>query len=192
MNDAIQDVINGWAGHAQLLDDAMQLIAKDLIYLVVPLLIVLWFVPGEDRALRQRVSLAVPAAVVLALAIGLAAGHLYSDSRPFVSDPGTRQLISHSADNGFPSDHALVGFAAASTLMSWRLFAGLAVMAAAALIGFARIFVGVHWPLDILGGAVIGVLASGMLGRMTPLLESIQRRAAAWLPPWLVSAPKRV
>jgi undecaprenyl-diphosphatase len=189
MNDVIQDLINGWAGNSQLLDDAMKIIAKDFIYLVVPLLIVLWFLPGEDRALRQRVSLAVPAAVVLALAIGLAAGLLYSDSRPFVADPGTRQLISHSADNGFPSDHALVGFSAATTLLSWRLFAGVAVMAAAALIGFARIFVGVHWPLDILGGAVIGVLAGGMLGRMTPWLESAQRRSASWLPRWLVSSP---
>lgn len=189
MNDAIQDVINGWAGNSQLLDDIMKLVAKDLILLVVPLLVVLWFLPGEDRALRQRVSLAVPLGVVLALAIGLAAGLLYSDPRPFVSDPGTRQLISHSADNGFPSDHALVGFAAAATLMSWRLFAGLAVMVAASLIGFARIFVGVHWPVDILGGAVIGVLAGALLGKMIPLLENVQRRAASRLPRWLVSAP---
>ena len=189
MNDAIQDAINGRAGHLRLFDDVMKLAAKDLIYLVVPLLIALWFLPGADRALRQRVAIVVPAAVIVALALGIAAGQLYSDSRPFVSDPGTRLLISHSPDNGFPSDHALVSFAVAGALMSWRWLACLAVMAVAALIGFARIFVGVHWPLDVAGGALIGIMAGALLARAIPLLTGVQRRAAVRLPSWLVSSP---
>jgi undecaprenyl-diphosphatase len=190
MNDAVQDAINGGAGHVQILDDLMKFLAQDLIYLVVPFLIAFWLLPGGDRALRQRVATVVPVAIVPALALGMAAGRLYSDSRPFVSDAGTRLLISHSADNGFPSDHALVGFALAATLMSWRWAGGLTAMAAATLIGIARIFVGVHWPVDILGGAFIGILAGEILGRtITSILERPQRLAAHSLPGWLVSSP---
>ena len=129
------------------------------------------------------------AAAVLALGAGMAAGQLYSESRPFVSDPGTRLLISHSADNGFPSDHALVSFAVAGGLFAWRWMAGLAVSIVAAFIGIARIFVGVHWPLDIVGGAAIGILAGELVARTLPLLETVQRRAATLLPGWLLESP---
>jgi undecaprenyl-diphosphatase len=191
MNDAIQDAINGMAGHVGLLDDIMKLAAKDLVFVVVPLILLLWFLPGAraGRAFRQRVAFVAVVAAVLALAAGMAAGQLYSDSRPFVSDPGTRLLISHSADNGFPSDHALVSFAVAGGLFAWRWMAGLAVAIMATFIGIARIFVGVHWPLDIVGGAVIGLLAGELVARTLPLLEAVQRRAATLLPGWLLESP---
>jgi undecaprenyl-diphosphatase len=191
MNDAIQDAINGRAGHVQLLDDIMKLAAKDLIFLAVPLILLLWFLPGAraGRALRQRVAFVSAVAAVLALAAGMLAGALYSESRPFIEHPGERRLISHSADNGFPSDHALVSFAVAGGLFAWRWMAGLAVSIVATLIGIARIFVGVHWPLDIVGGAAIGILAGELMARTLPLLEIVQRRAAALLPAWLLESP---
>jgi undecaprenyl-diphosphatase len=192
MNDAIQDAINGMAGHVGLLDDIMKLAAKDLVFVVVPLILLLWFLPGAraGRALRQRVAFVAVVAAVLALAAGMVAGQLYSDSRPFVSEPGvTRLLISHSADNGFPSDHALVSFAVAGGLFAWRWMAGLAAAIVATFIGIARIFVGVHWPLDIVGGAMIGLLAGELVARTLPLLEAVQRRAATLLPGWLLESP---
>jgi undecaprenyl-diphosphatase len=191
MNDVIQDAINGQAGDVRLLDEIMKLVAKDLIFLAVPLILALWFLPGvrADRALRQRVAFVAVIAVVIALAVGMAAGQLYYEARPFVSDTGTRLLISHKADNGFPSDHALVGFAVAGALFAWRWKAGVAAVFAALLIGLARIFVGVHWPLDIVGGAAIGIVAGGLVARTIPLLATVQRRAAALLPTWLVESP---
>jgi undecaprenyl-diphosphatase len=191
MNDAIQDVINGGAGRVRLVDDLMKLGANDLIFLVVPLILALWFLPGDraERALRQRIASAAVVAVFVALAAGFAVGHVYSDSRPFVSDPGTRLLISHAADNGFPSDHAVVSFAVAGALFSWRWTAGLAVAIGALLIGIARIFVGVHWPLDIVAGAVIGILAGAVITRALPMLMYVQRYAARLFPEWLVESP---
>ena len=58
MNDAIQDVINGRAGHVQFLDDIMKLAAKDLVFLLVPLILLLWFLPGAraGRAFRPPIA----------------------------------------------------------------------------------------------------------------------------------------
>jgi len=69
MNDFIEDLINDWAGHVAAVDAVMKLAATDLIYLVVPLAFALWFLPGgsAERALRQRVWLAIMISVVAGL-----------------------------------------------------------------------------------------------------------------------------
>jgi len=191
MNDFMQDPINGLAGRLTILDDVMKVAAQDLIFLIVPLLFALWFWPGADstRALRQRVSAVTVLAILAALGLGSLVADLHTQVRPFVSDAGTRLLVSHSPDNGFPSDHATVAFAAAGVLVWWKRIAGAIAVSLAALIGVARIFVGVHWPGDILAGAAIGLIAGTVLAQTIPWLAVLQTRAAALLPRWLVSSP---
>jgi len=129
----------------------MKLAATDLMYLVVPLAFALSFVPGvsAERALRQRFWLAVVTSITAALLLATLVTRLYSDARAFVSRSETRPLVSHAADNGFPSEHATVNFAIAGTLIWWRRWIGFIAIFLASLIGFARVFVGVHWPCDI-------------------------------------------
>ena len=191
MNDRIQDLVNGIAGHVGLLDRAMSLLATDLIFLVVPLMLALWFWPANtpQRALNQRVAAAALTALILALGAASLAGHAYAEARPFVSDPGTRLLVQHSADNSFPSDHATVSFAIAASIIWLRRLAGGLVMLAATLIGLARVFVGVHWPSDILGGAIIGLAAGSIAALSVPQWTSLQRWAASLLPRWLIVRP---
>lgn len=190
-DNSIQDAINGMAGRISLLDELMKLAANDVIYLLIPLILALWFLPGrsQSRALRQQLAIATTLGVLLALGIGSIVAHLHSQARPFISNPGTRPLINHSSDNGFPSDHALVGFAAGGTLVSSRHLLGMAVLTAAALVGFARIFVGVHWPSDIVMGAVIGFGAGLLVARTVPWWAWLQVRAARFLPGWLLARP---
>lgn len=173
------------------MDEMMKLAANDLIYLIIPLILALWFFPGrlDSRAIRQQLAIATALAVLLALGIGSMVAQLHAHARPFVSDPGTRLLIAHSADNGFPSDHALAIFATVGTLMSWRLRFGIAALSVAALIGFARIFVGVHWPSDIVMGGAIGVAAGLLMVGTVPWLAPIQARATKFLPAWLLARP---
>lgn len=72
--------------------------------------------------------------------------------------PHLHPLVVVPHDPSFPSGHATTSFAGA-TMLAWfapRLAPGLFVLAAA--IGFSRIYVGVHWPYDVLGGAVLGTV----------------------------------
>jgi undecaprenyl-diphosphatase len=80
--------------------------------------------------------------------------------------------VSHAAGQSFPSDHATAAFGVA--LATWafldRRWGGV-LFAAAVLIGFARVYVGVHYPVDILGGllaAFVGVVIVAWVERRVP------------------------
>jgi undecaprenyl-diphosphatase len=64
---------------------------------------------------------------------------------------------------GFPSGHAAFLFALAVILFFWNKKWGIIYFVLALLNGFARIYVGVHWPLDILGGLIVGTLSSTLI-----------------------------
>ncbi|MDQ6767854.1 MAG: phosphatase PAP2 family protein [Candidatus Eremiobacteraeota bacterium] len=94
---------------------------------------------------------------VAAVAFAIVAGHLFFDRRPFVS-LGIAPLIAHSSDNGFPSDHSAVAAFVAGVL--WFLDAPAAIVAtiAAAVIGVARVYALVHWPMDVIAGWLVGAI----------------------------------
>jgi membrane-associated phospholipid phosphatase len=69
-------------------------------------------------------------------------------------------LISPTADTSFPSDHATLGFAVAVLVWRYNRRTGAALLLLALVLALARIFVGAHYPSDVLGGAVLGTLTS--------------------------------
>ena len=88
------------------------------------------------------------------LAFGIKAA--VSRPRPFQAIPSVVPLVEHTAGSSFPSGHAATSFAGAIAL-AWllpRLRSALIVLAA--LVAFSRVYVGVHYPSDVLAGAVIG------------------------------------
>jgi undecaprenyl-diphosphatase len=191
MNDRIQDLINGLAGQSGIADHVMIFAAKDLILVAAVVLVALWFWPGSlsRRAANQRLVLAAAVSALVALAVGALIGHLHPEARPFVTDRTTHQLIGHAPDNGLPSDHALAGFAIGGTVVWWRRLVGGVLLAAALVVGFARVYVGIHWPGDILAGAAVG-LAVGTLAAWTmPWWTGLQRWGCRFLPPRLVARP---
>ena len=83
--------------------------------------------------------------------------------RPPLRYPEPKPLVALPHDASFPSGHAATSFAAA-TMLSFaapRLSPFLFLLAAA--IGFSRVYVGVHYPLDVIGGAALGVAVATSL-----------------------------
>jgi undecaprenyl-diphosphatase len=189
LNDVIQDWINNSAGKVGALDELMKLGASDLIYAVPLLLLTLWFIPVRNRALNQRLAFAVFAAALFSLGFASGLGHLYHEARPFVSDSSTKLLVRHSSDNSFPSEHAVFVFSAAGVVVWWHRTLGVALLSAALLVGVARIYVGVHWPLDIVTSAIVGLGVGALCARMVPLLAAPQQRLAQHFPQFLLERP---
>lgn len=109
---------------------------------------------------RLRVA-AVAAAGVLAWALAMILKQVAERPRPTASAVGA-SLRDHVEGYGFPSSHAAIAFAlATAVILSMRPppWLSLAMFGMAVLAGCARLYFGVHWPLDVVGGAAAGVLA---------------------------------
>ena len=92
---------------------------------------------------------------------------VYAEPRPLVSVP-------HSG--AFPSGHASCAFAAATVIAYASRRLAVPAYALAALVAWSRVYVGVHWPLDVIGGAALGTLVAIALLR---LLEAPRRSLRA-------------
>jgi undecaprenyl-diphosphatase len=113
---------------------------------------------------------------LLAVAIAdLAAAELkgvFDVERPSSRYAEPRPLVHAPLDGSFPSGHAATSFAAATVLTFARPRWAPAFFLLALAIGFSRIYVGVHYPLDVVGGAVLGILVATALRWLVAALRS--------------------
>src|SRR4051794_16072777 len=155
--------------------DLSRFAAKDLVFAVVAVAVVMFFAVGRFASVEARRG-AVAAA--FALALGLLIAHLLSDAvdrvRPFIAHPDI-QLLGHAAhDPGFPSDHATSAAAIAVSLLLRHRRAGLVAALLAVLIAVARVVIGAHYPTDVLGGLAVGA-ASALVVYLPPLRRQTDR-----------------
>jgi undecaprenyl-diphosphatase len=108
------------------------------------------FAAGVEALAASGASLLVAALVA----------HLVARPRPFVAHPQIHAFLAHAPDPGFPSDHATAAFAIAVTLLLRFGARALPVLIAAVALAVSRVLIGVHYPGDVIAGALIGTLAA--------------------------------
>ncbi len=140
---------------------------------------------------RARRGTAAPVAVAGLLWAGLASGlalllnvpvrAMVQRPRPFVSHPGRLDLLmSHQANGSFVSDHATFTMALAVGVMLVDRRLGRIGIGLAFVEGFLRVFMGVHYPSDVLGGYALGtatvlLLAPVAMAVLTPFTHALTR-----------------
>jgi len=152
----------GLSHHSAFLDTVGVFFAEYAAYVFATVLLIVFFYPSKERAKNKMVVLvSVAAAVIARFGVKAAIVYAYPRPRPFISFTNLQPLISTPlVENfqSFPSGHTIFFFALATVLYCFNKKIGTWALAIAALISIARIYVGVHWPSDILGGVVLGVL----------------------------------
>ena len=161
--------INGLAGKGGVLDFLGIFLADYLWYFLIIAVLVIVF---RLKSWKERIYYFSFVALTAILARGIISETIrffYHRPRPFmVSD--VNLLINHSNNGAFPSGHTTLVFAVILPIfyinerLAWYLTSG------AVLVGLARVYCGVHWPTDILGGmavAVIGFYAIDYLFKKT-------------------------
>jgi undecaprenyl-diphosphatase len=148
--------INGLAGRSRIVDAIMVGGAKFLPVVFALALVGLWL---TWRPTNQRAAFLAGISGLVALGIGQLIGMALPRPRPYLSHQ-VNLLISRTMDTSFPSDHATLGFAVAVLVWRFNRRAGTALLLIALLLAFTRVFVGAHYPSDVLGGAVLGTLTS--------------------------------
>lgn len=147
-------------GELTPLELVMVAIARYLIVVIPASLAIAWL--GDHRRDAFVVFVATVVAIVIAEVLALG----YSHPPPHLQ--GVETILENEPGNAFPSDHAaaIVGFALATWYVS-NVRLGLIAITIAVLIGIARVYTGLHFPIDIVGGLVAGALAIVMvhLGR---------------------------
>lgn len=148
--------INQFAGNWHWLDLTSIFFAKYVGYILIFLLFL--FLLKNWKKYWRMVFWAFFSAVLSKFIICELIRFIWKRPRPFVEN-SVHLLLSHSPTPSFPSDHAAFYFALSTIVYFYNKKAGTLFLVASFFIGLARIFCGLHWPLDILGGAVIGVFS---------------------------------
>lgn len=124
------------------------------------------------------------AAMGVALAIGFVTGNLLlknlvARTRPFLFDPSIELLIAPPHEFSFPSGHTLASFECAVAVFCYRRKWGVAALLFAVLIAFSRLYLQVHYPTDVLCGAILGSLIGYLAYR---IVETIAHKHVAKRP----------
>lgn len=159
LDEAVTRWINGLAGHSAFADTMMVWTSAAGVPLLVVLVAGQWWV-RKDRPHQRHVLISSGLSFILGLLINQFVLLFISRIRPY--DAGVTQLlVQPSADFSFPSDHATASFAAAIVFALFGMTRRAAVfLALSGLIAFSRVYIGIHYAGDVLGGAMTGAVAA--------------------------------
>ena len=180
LDEAIFLRINGWVGTVPAVDHLAGWLVSD--YLVSTAmgfsLVVMWLSgrDGETRMVRQIGVLVALTGMALASWLVFASNGIFFRDRPFV-DLDVNLLFYKPTDSSMPSNSAAAFFGLASAVWWFHRRTGMAMLAVAGFHAFLRIYVGVHYPSDVVVGALIGVVGATVAYRLKGLVDPLPAMA---------------
>ncbi|MDZ4296024.1 MAG: phosphatase PAP2 family protein, partial [Patescibacteria group bacterium] len=171
MNTTLFELLHSLSRQSNWSDSLITFFAESFGWLVIASVLILPFTVLRPQ--RQNASgntgaqpsarvftyplLALAAAVIARLGVTQLIRHFYFRPRPFAVLDDLTPLFYHPATATFPSGHASFFFALATIIFLWNRKVGIVYFLFAAAISLSRVIAGIHWPVDIAAGAVVGI-----------------------------------
>ena len=167
--------INAPADASQFMISVAHFFAQTLPTFTPVILIALWLY-GDERS--RELVLKTVFVFAVAMLLNLLVHTLWFHPRPFMIHLGTN-FLHHGPDSSFPSDHMTTASAVAWTFVLGRKRAMAVLFTVLALtVGWARVYLGVHFPLDIMGSVVVAGVACAGLASLWPKISAFVLPAA--------------
>ena len=160
MNMEFFRLINNLANKNAALDSIMIFFSKYVPYIfmaVTALIFILGVIKNNEEYRKASVNTFV--LTVINLFIAFIAGSIYYVDRPFVHNK-VNLLMPHSKDASFPSDHATGTMSIALGLGKYNKMLGILMAILSIIVGFSRVYVGHHYPSDVIGAYIIVFITS--------------------------------
>lgn len=132
----------------------------------------IWIILALAIMIYKKRLKVIPILIGCVIAIGLSdivAARLIKPivqrARPEMNDKNVRLLVPSQKSYGFPSNHAANTFAAGFFLMAAYPAMGIVALIVALVISYSRVYVGVHYPLDVIGGGLLGLIFAALIYR---------------------------
>ncbi|MEU3255421.1 phosphatase PAP2 family protein [Streptomyces sp. NPDC006997] len=187
--------INGLAKDApHWFDQVMEFVGEfGLLFAMVLLVLGCWWrvrrraASGEEAAVSVAALAWAPLAAAIAVLVNVPIRGFVERPRPFRTHEGLEVLVAGKNDYSFVSDHATITMALAVALFVANRRFGLVGLGLALAEGFCRIYMGVHYPTDVVGGFALGTAVALLLSPLamallTPVTRAVERSGrAGWL-----------
>ena len=151
-------VINLLSGRNLVIDKLMILISNKIKFVFFFIFVILLFS-------KRKVFIEAVMSIVITLFMHFITKIFYFKPRPFI-DRRVRILTPSKFDSSFPSKHTLLTFAVSTIVLFYQRTVGSILLGVSALTGLSRIWVGHHYPSDILGSAVLGSFTSTFIHKL--------------------------
>lgn len=170
INTKIFTVINHFAGSSIVLDKFVIIMAQYMPFLFIGFLIYLWFRKNDSK----DIALYSVYSAVLGLSLNFIITLIYFHPRPFMQHIG-KLLIKHGPDSSFPSDHTTLMLSIAFILLYFRKTrnSGIILLILGLIGGLSRVYCGVHYPFDILGSTVVGLVTATIIFLLKRPLQKV-------------------
>jgi undecaprenyl-diphosphatase len=156
-------LVNSLAGRNDVLDGLARLLVNDyFLTTTMSLILVIFWFEGGDRDRREQNQRGVLRAIIALFVANIIlklCNLVYFRPRPFVGHE-VNLLFYRPTDSSFPSNPATVGFSLAIAVWLTNRRLGALLLVLATLFGLSRIYCGVHYPLDMVAGALLGALSA--------------------------------